>query len=117
MMGGCCSVRRVWRRPTRNQNVKKLKCRPLLQILDTNYVAWYRTKKIKRKGRSIAESDHLVNDYRVSKKVGEGSYGAVYKVENVLTSKVYAMKVGFSLVSHFFSGLLKVGTPEIEPTM
>ena len=101
---------------TRNEDDKKLK-RPLLHILDTNYVAWYRTKKMKRKDKIIAESNNMVNDYQVCEKVGEGSYGAVYKVVHLLTSKVYAMKVGFSLVSHFFLCSAIVRTPGIEPAM
>lgn len=35
----------------------------------------------------------VINNYRVGKKVGEGSFGAVYMVEHVLTGAVYAMKV------------------------
>lgn len=35
----------------------------------------------------------MINSYRVGKKVGEGSFGAVYMVEHVLTGVIYAMKV------------------------
>lgn len=41
----------------------------------------------------------VINNYRVENKIGEGSFGVVYKVEHVPTGDVYAMKVSIVLES------------------
>lgn len=48
--------------------------------------------KVDTKGR-------VINNYRVDKKIGGGSFGVVYKVEHVPTGDVYAMKVSIVVES------------------
>lgn len=59
----------------------------------------------RRRGGDKADHDREVNNYRVLKKVGEGSFGSVYKVVSVYTDAVYAMKVCVGIGFH--SGLLR----------
>lgn len=35
----------------------------------------------------------MVNNYKILSKLGKGSFGSVYKVQNIFTEKIYAMKV------------------------
>lgn len=42
--------------------------------------------------------DRVINNYRVDKKLGEGSFGVVYKVEHVPTGDAYAMKVSMTVL-------------------
>lgn len=52
------------------------------------------TAQLKFAGNTGGETNgRLVNDYRVCEKVGEGSFGAVYKVVHVHSGEVNAMKV------------------------
>ena len=40
--------------------------------------------------------DYELEGYRLLEKIGEGTYGDVYKVENVRDKKVYAIKFVYS---------------------
>ncbi|CAM9292717.1 unnamed protein product, partial [Pylaiella littoralis] len=52
------------------------------------------TEQLKFAGDTKGETrGRLVNDYRVCEKVGEGSFGAVYKVVHVHSGEINAMKV------------------------
>lgn len=51
------------------------------------------TEQLKFAGTNGETNGRLVNDYRVCEKVGEGSFGAVYKVVHVHSGEVNAMKV------------------------
>lgn len=52
------------------------------------------TEQLKFAGSANGETNgRLVNDYRVCEKLGEGSFGAVYKVVHIHSGEVNAMKV------------------------
>lgn len=52
------------------------------------------TKRLTFTGDSKGETNgRVINDYRVCEKVGEGSFGAVYKVVHTHSGETYAMKV------------------------
>ena len=43
---------------------------------------------------------HVLRRYTVMKKVGSGAYGHVWKVEDKLTKKIYALKKIFDAFQH-----------------
>lgn len=50
--------------------------------------------QVTRAGTTGRENNgRLINNYRVDNKVGEGSFGTVYRAVHVHTAVVYAMKV------------------------
>eukprot|EP00752_Nemacystus_decipiens_P001573 g1534.t1 len=52
------------------------------------------TKQLTFAGDATGETNgRVINDYRVCEKVGEGSFGAVYKVVHTHSGETYAMKV------------------------
>lgn len=61
------------------------------------------TEQLKFAGDTKGETHgRLVNDYRVCEKVGEGSFGAVYKVVHVHSGEINAMKVCIQSPRHIY---------------
>ena len=55
---------------------------------------FHKPRQMTRGGGKTKESrEKMVNKYRVCNKVGEGSFGEVFKVVHTETNTVYAMKV------------------------
>ena len=48
---------------------------------------------IKIKNLITKNETPMVNNYKILSKLGKGSFGSVYKVQNIYTEKIYAMKV------------------------
>lgn len=81
---------RIGTEPARNF----VSVRALAAVRGATRSSFRATEQLTFAGDAKGETNgRVINDYRVCKKVGEGSFGAVYKVVHVHSGEPYAMKV------------------------
>ena len=69
---------------TSQRTVKSIKHKPSLKST---------ASEIKITNLITKNDTPMVNNYKILSKLGKGSFGSVYKVQNIFTEKIYAMKV------------------------